>query len=288
MIYLSQFVFPSPEREEMFLHRIKETCFNTYYPFQILPQHQVHTLNFDENITVLYGGNGSGKTTALNVMAEALELKRDALYNKSSFFEDFVNMCEKVLVRELPGHSRMIASDDVFDFMLNIRGLNEGVDTRRRDLFEEYYQNKSSDFKLRTISDYEQLVKVNSARRLTKSKYVKKQLNANVREHSNGETAFLYFTEKLQENALYLLDEPENSLCPEKQLELADYIEQSARFFGCQFIMATHSPFLLSMKNAKIYNLDEERMCVSKWTELKNVRVYFDFFQEHRQEFEEN
>mgnify|MGYP006990124335 CR=1 FL=1 len=36
----------------------------------------------------------------------------------------------------------------------------------------------------------------------------------NVREHSNGESAFLYFTDKIKENGLYLLDEPENSLSP--------------------------------------------------------------------------
>ena len=54
MIYLSQFIFPSVEREEHFLHLTKETCYTTVYPFQILTEHNVHTLNFDESITVLY------------------------------------------------------------------------------------------------------------------------------------------------------------------------------------------------------------------------------------------
>lgn len=40
-------------------------------------------------VTILYGGNGSGKTTALNVIAEKLHLQRDTLYNRSSFFEDY-------------------------------------------------------------------------------------------------------------------------------------------------------------------------------------------------------
>ncbi len=285
MAYLSQFIFPSAEREEQFLHGIRETCYSTAYPFQVLTEHEVRILNFDEDIVILYGGNGSGKTTALNVIAESLHLKRDALYNKSSFFEDFVGMCDSVLVRELPGHSRIITSDDVFDFMLNIRGINEGIDARRNDLFREYYQNKESEFQLRSIQDYERLVEVNAARRLSKSKYVKGRLNANVREHSNGETAFLYFTDNIRENGLYLLDEPENSLSPERQMQLAEHIAQYARFFGCQFVIATHSPFLLAMKNAKIYNLDAEKMCVSRWTELGNVRAYYEFFRAHGEEF---
>lgn len=97
MIYLSQSIFPSVEREEHYLNFIKETCYTTVYPFQILTEHNVHTLNFDDPITVLYGGNGSGKTTALNVIAEKLVLKRDSLYNCANFLGKFVDMCEYYL-----------------------------------------------------------------------------------------------------------------------------------------------------------------------------------------------
>ena len=153
-------------------------------------------------------------------------------------------------------------------------------------MFENYQNLKHASFQLKSIDDYEKLVEINLARSKTKSEYVRRQLKSNVREHSNGESAYMYFTDKMKENGLYLLDEPENSLSPERQQELACFLEESARFFGCQFIIATHSPFLLSMKNAKIYNLDEEQMRVSKWTNLPNVRVYYDFFKRHEGEFE--
>lgn len=107
-----------------------------------------------------------------------------------------------------------------------------------------------------------------------------------MREHSNGESAFLYFSEKIQEQGLYLLDEPENSLSPLRQQELLRFLEDSARFFGCQFIISTHSPFLLSMRGARIYDLDEEPADVKRWTQLSGVRVYFDFFKRHEGEFE--
>ena len=285
MIYLSQFIFPAVKTEERFLHEIKETCYTTVYPFQVLTKHDIHVLNFDELVTVLYGGNGSGKTTALNVIAEKLQLERDTLYNRTNFFESFTGFCEYVLERELPENSRIITSDDVFDFMLNIRSLNEGTDNRRETLFQDYYKTKSSDFRLQSLDDYEELVKVNFVRKHSKSKYVQKQLKDNIREHSNGESAYLYFTNKIKENGLYLLDEPENSLSTERQQELVQFIEESARFFGCQFIIATHSPFLLSMQNAKIYNLDEEPMTVCSWTELPNIRAYYEFFKQHEKEF---
>ena len=170
--------------------------------------------------------------------------------------------------------------------MLNLRSLNEGINQKRSELFEEYYDLRNNRFQMQSLEDYDQLKKVVTARSNTKSKFVRKSLNDNVREHSNGESAFLYFAEKIKENALYLLDEPENSLSPAKQQELLKFLEDSARFFGCQFIIATHSPFLLSMRGAKIYDLDEEPVDVKRWTQLGNVREYYEFFKQHAREFE--
>ena len=284
MIYLSHFEFPHIEREYSFIMELKRTCYDTVYPFQVLSKHGLRMLDF-EPVTILYGGNGSGKTTALNVIAEKLGLERDTLYNRSNFFEDYTRMCSYETEQKIPRHSRIITSDDVFDFMLNLRSLNDGINRRREELFDEYLETKYSHFQMKSLDDYEQLKKVNMARSKTQSKYVRANLMDNVREHSNGESAFLYFSEKIQENGLYLLDEPENSLSPEKQQELLKFLEDSSRFFGCQFVIATHSPFLLSMRGAKIYDLDEEVADVKRWTELKNVRAYYNFFKKYEQEF---
>lgn len=285
MVYLSQFIFPDSETESSFLMGLKRTCFDTFYPYQILPKNQLRVLNF-EPITILYGGNGSGKTTALNVIAEKLKLHRDTLYNRSNFFEDYTNMCSYQLERIITNDSRIITSDDVFDFMLNIRSINDGINLKREDLFEEYLDAKYSTFQMRTLDDYEQLKKVNMARSKTQSKYIRGNLMDNVREHSNGESAFRYFVDKIKDNGLYLLDEPENSLSPEKQQELLKFLEDSTRFFGCQFIIATHSPFILSIQGAKIYDLDADPVDIKKWTQLPNVLEYYNFFKKHESEFD--
>ena len=260
MLYLSQFEFPDADEEFDYILKQKKTCYDTYYPFKILSEHQLKCLNF-EPVTILYGGNGSGKTTALNVMAEKIGLQRDALYNRSAFFEGYTGLCYSVSEREVPKDSRIITSDDVFDFMLNLRSLNEGIDNSREDLLEEYRRLTdpfAPRFQLHSLDDYEQLKR-----------------------------ALMYFTNKIQENGLYLLDEPENSLSPERQMELVKFLEDSVRFFGCQFVIATHSPFFLAMRDAKIYDLSGEKACVKRWTELANVRAYYEFFKKHESAFEE-
>ena len=84
---------------------------------------------------------------------------------------------------------------------------------------------------------------------------------------------------------MFILDEPENSLSPNRQLELKSFIEDSARFFECQFIISTHSPFLLAIRGAKIYDLDESPATIKQWTQLENVRLYRDFFKQNDHEF---
>lgn len=284
MIYLDSFKFVNENREYDFILDEKITCYDSFYPFKILSKNQFERVDFDR-ITILYGGNGSGKSTALNIIAEKIKVHRDSIYNKSNFYSRYVDMCEVNIENDIPEKSRIITSDDVFDYMLNIRNINEGIDNKREKLFEEYLDNKYNRFQMQSIDDYDKLRKVNESRSKTQSKYVRHNLMDNVREYSNGENAFRYFISKIEESGLYILDEPENSLSPKRQIELVKFIEEHARYLGCQFIIATHSPFILSLKGAKIYDLDENPVDIKRWTDLDNVRQYYNFFKNHENEF---
>ena len=287
MIYLREFTYPDPVCEEKFLHGIRQTCFQSFYPFGVLSDRNPGTLEL-EPITLFYGGNGSGKTTALNIIAETLHIKRSTLYNRSSFFQDYCNFCRYTLTGgELPDGSLVITSDDVFDYLLDIRALNEGIHQKRSELFSEYTETKYASFQMQTLDDYEELKKRNHIKAISQSAFTREHLMQNVREHSNGENAFHYFLDKIGEDTLILLDEPENSLSVERQLELADVIENAARFDNCQFIIATHSPFLLSLKGARVYNWDRHPVKTQKWTELPNMRLYYEFFQKYADLFSE-
>ena len=137
MRYIESFQFPGVENEEQFVNYIRRTCYTSFYPFGVFAENQLRELSFSE-ITILYGNNGSGKSTALNLMAEKLKAERDTLFNRSSFFGDYIKMCNFEMTLEgRPEEIRMITSDDVFDFMLNLRALNDGVDRKRAQAFDE-------------------------------------------------------------------------------------------------------------------------------------------------------
>ncbi|WP_371682603.1 hypothetical protein [Fusibacter sp. A1] len=78
MIYIDRFIFPSKSAEFDFFNELKRRCYTNFYPFQILDDHDALRLDFEPSM-ILYGGNGSGKTTALNVIAEKLKLNRFAI-----------------------------------------------------------------------------------------------------------------------------------------------------------------------------------------------------------------
>lgn len=78
--------------------------------------------------------------------------------------------------------------------------------------------------------------------------------------------------DNIEPDNLYLLDEPEVSLSPQNQVKLAQKINEMARYLGIQFIIATHSPFMLGILDAKIYNLDTKEYEVQKWSELEYVQ----------------
>lgn len=281
--YIEKLLLQSDGQETQFIMNQRRTCYNGIYPYKIFPQKGLREISFAP-ITIFYGGNGSGKTTLLNIIAEKTGVLRHSAFSGSAFFSEYVAGCD-IQGRGIPGNSQILTSDDVFDYLLNIRYLNDGIDVRREELFEDYLDRKFAHHQLKSMSEYEDWKESYDAKSKSQSQFVRERLMRNVDMFSNGESAMKYFVDHITENALYLLDEPENSLSISLQQELCKYIMDSARHFGCQFVMSTHSPVLLSMKDAVIYDLDSDPVTVKPWTELENVRRYFDFFEEHRQEF---
>ena len=282
-LYLNALELASDSAETGFILSQKRTCYKGIYPFKLFPQKELSRVDFAP-VTIFYVGNGSGKTTLLNVIAQAVGARRGAAFSGSAFFKDYVSLC-RVQTGEAPAECRILTSDDVSDYLLGLRALNDGVDRRREALLQDYQNRKWSALEFHSLADSDQWKEGYDAKRRTSSRFVNARLEKNPDLFSNGETAIKYYVDRIGENSLYLIDEPENSLSAAFQQELAGFLADSARFFGCQLIIATHSPFLLAIPGARIYDLDSRPAEVRKWTQLENVRAYFDFFQKHQQEF---
>ena len=251
------------------------------YPFCIFKNKEPNIFVFDD-ITVLYGNNGSGKSTILNMIAHKLNLKgKERNYSRIDgwwpYFENYSNECKYELgeneygsrLTKIPTNSRYIKSEEILYEIRKIQQdavLQESIEST---LTKERGRKNAKDF-LKTKEGGKQFPRFVFAQ----DKY------------SNGETTLQILEEDIEPDKLYLLDEPEVSLSPQNQVKLAEKINEMARYLGVQFVIATHSPFMLGILNAKIYNLDTKDYRVEKWNELENVRYFYNFFKSKKEEFE--
>ena len=272
------------------------------YPLGVFP----NGLDIEfEPVTILYGNNGCGKSTILNLLAEMLEIGRRVTINNSPFFSLFAKFCKLTTHSDFDDINRrrdIITSDDVFKqcnlnaFILiffkhcfSIRDSNRETMKSQNQTIQDkvnIMHNEGRIKPLRGLADFERWKRDVSLKHESFSKNLKKYNQHLLRPESNGETALRYFTSSINSAGLYLLDEPENSLSPLFQLKLLEFLEQTSQWMGMQFIIATHSPLLLGMRNAKIINLDEEGAPERKWAELENIRILHDFFKGREEEFE--
>ena len=257
------------------------------YPFHIFLEKQFFNIEF-EPVTIFYGDNGSGKSTLLNIITETINKDKQVISRKkplvkSEYFDTYIAKCKYYLENNIPTESKIILSEDIFENILSKRIETQKKNEGRKELEKQYMQYKYNPVNYSSLEDLSISVET---RNKTQSKFIKSRIEENSKEFSNGQTSLEFFDKELKENCLYLLDEPENSLSPKFQIELIQLLLELSRFFKCQFIIATHSPFLLSIPNAKIYDLDSVPVTPKKWYELENMKIYYNFFKENKSKFE--
>lgn len=251
------------------------------YPHNVFADKNEKHIVFDK-ITIFYGNNACGKSSLLNIIANKLNLigsEKIVINSREPYFNWFVDDCTYGLgenerghiQRSVPRNSRYIKSEDI---MYEIKKIQQEAILREGYIYEHAKKgyNKEQLEELKSSSKMQQNIE--------RIKFAQEK-------YSNGETSLQLFDDWLQTDSLYLLDEPEVSLSPQNQVLFAEKINFGARFLNNQYIIATHSPFMLGTLNAKIYNLDLKDFDVCRWNELENVRYFYDFFKRHKNEFEE-
>lgn len=103
---------------------------------------------------------------------------------------------------------------------------------------------------------------------------------------SHGEAFMQLLTEKFRGHGLYLLDEPEAALSPNRQLAALAAIHRLVQD-DSQFIIATHSPILLAYPSAKIYLFDSEGISETTYEETEHFAVTRDFLNHYPRRLEQ-
>lgn len=312
MIYLDKFIFPDIENDNL-LNESRGSFYDEHtYPFHLASSIGLGSLDF-EPITILYGGNGSGKSTIINVISEKLGAARKSRFNSSPYFSDYVELCQSISESEpineyrskgnresnefgISNITTVLTSDDIFNGMLNLRLENDKKMHKSMFLRDDYNNPRERPKHLNLETGYNvdkyvrdiEMMKARRGKNYSFNKLLLDRVGKMERGFSNGETALMKLSELLEAPGLYLLDEPENSMSCEFQTKLTSIIEYLARYGNCQFIIATHSPFILSMEHAKIYNLDHNPVDVCHWWELDNMKLYFVLFYNAKEAFLNN
>lgn len=101
-------------------------------------------------------------------------------------------------------------------------------------------------------------------------------------KRSHGESFLTIAQTQFRQNGLYLLDEPEAALSPQRQLTLLMELNRCAKQES-QFIIVTHSPILLGLPGAEILTFDEGRVHTCEYEETESYRVT-ELYINHREQ----
>ena len=99
---------------------------------------------------------------------------------------------------------------------------------------------------------------------------------------SHGESFLAVAQKHFRQNGLYILDEPEAALSPQRQLTLLMEIDRCVKQES-QFIIVTHSPILLGMPGAEILTFDDGRIHPCEYEETDSYQV-MEMYINHREQ----
>ncbi len=245
------------------------------WPYTIPALQGLERLDFDAPVTLLAGDNGTGKSTLLEALAVKLALpaigRVDAARDRTlAALRPLAHSLRLVFDRR-PVNKFFLRSEDFFNFTIELQKQRDEMREELRRVDAEYADRSAfarGQARMAfagTIADMER-------------RYGRDLLES----ASHGESFLRLFQERLVPGGLYLLDEPEAPLSPLRQLTLYCAIKSLCAEGNCQFIIATHSPILLSFEGAALYDLDQCPPRRTSWEELPGVQLMKNFLSSPR------
>jgi len=214
------------------------------YPFSVPSIQSLDELVLDDKVTFLVGENGAGKSTLIEAIAVLAGFNAEG---GSKNFRFGTRSSESAL----------------HQFMRPVRGHR-----RHRD---GYFLRAESYFNVAT--EIERLDEEPGMGAPIIDSYG----GVSLHEQSHGEAFLSLATHRFRGNGLYILDEPEAALSPQRQLALLSIIHDLVENRASQFIIATHSPILMAYPKALIYLLGSTGIERVAYQDTEHYRITRDF-----------
>lgn len=238
---------------------------NSEYPFNIGIINSLNSLVFSSPVTIFIGENGTGKTTLLESIVSNAQLiklipeefdKFDAANKLSAQFE--------LTWSKKKRKGFYLKSQSFISYTKHIEKIKSETIDEIKNVELEYGNRSKKAMELallpykRTLHDLDSLY------------------GKGLHKMSHGESYIELFKSRLVPDALYILDEPELSLSPMRQLALLSLIKEMVNN-NCQFIIITHSPILMASGDASIYDFNKECISLIDYNDIEHVNLTRDF-----------
>ena len=210
------------------------------YPYNLPVVKHIEKIMLHKNVTFIVWDNGTGKSTLLEALAVQYGLNAEGGSKNFTFSTQDSHSKLSEIVRIAKGTKK--AKDSFF-------------------LRAESFYNAAS-----------YIDKLEEEEPGLLGAYGGKSLH----EQSHWESFFSLFLNRFHGNGMYILDEPEAALSPQRQIaflvQLDELVKQNS-----QFIIATHSPILLSYPNAKIIEIWKTWCEEREYKDTEHYNAYTDF-----------
>ena len=238
------------------------------FPFNLPVLRTFERLEFTAPVTFLVGENGSGKSSLLEALACAIgavtvgaeSVMRDPSLEALRHFAFYLRLSWQKRTHK----GFFLRAEDFFGYS---RWMERVKTELRQDIatVEAEYQDRSA-----------------LARALAKTPYqselgaLEQRYGSGLDSRSHGESFMLLFQERFVPGGLYLIDEPEASLSPLRQLSFLTLLQRMVAE-DAQFVIATHSPMLMAFPGAQILSFDQGIIRPAAYQDLDHVRLTRDF-----------
>lgn len=227
---------------ELFIRSIKngKVADNTIYPFSIPAIKNIEEVTFTKPVTFFVGENGTGKSTIIEALAVASGFSAEGGTKNYSF-------------------STEDTTSKLADTITPVRGI-------KREKYGYFLRAES----FYTAANYAEKGTFPAGDKPSPLFFDGKRIH----QQSHGE-AFISIVKSFRPG-LFIFDEPESALSPQRLLHLMSAIHELVTQ-GSQFIIATHSPILLAYPSANIYELTKSGISKTSYDDVEHVKITRDF-----------